>query len=84
MQLLLVLALLPFIYILAWAASPALVALHSIVVVAERLRTNAGPLAEAGFFVALAMLTTLCGKSWRFFWFGLLPVIVGCIVVVRS
>lgn len=83
MHLLLVLAVLPVVYVFAWLVSPLLVALYSVVTVAERLRTDVGPLAEAGFFVALAMLTTACGKSSRFFWFALLPVIVVTVFIAR-
>lgn len=83
MQLLLVLALLPFVYILAWVTSPLLVALHSIVTVAERLRVHVGPIPEATLFVVLAMLVALCGKSSRFFWLGLLPVLLGIVALAR-
>lgn len=83
MHLLLVLALLPFIWLAAWVLSPILIVLQSIVVLAERLRLYGGLLAEGGYFATLVVLVVLCGKTSRFFWFGVLPVIVASVALTR-
>jgi hypothetical protein len=83
MQLIFILALLPFIYVLAWLASPLLYAAYSVVVVAEKVHNQFGPLAEFAFFDIFIVLGIFCGWSTRFFWFGLLPLVVACCVIAR-
>jgi hypothetical protein len=83
MQLLFVLALLPLVYLLAWVAAPFLYALHSVVVVAEKIHNQFGPVAQFAYFDLFIVLTVMCGYSRHFFWLGLMPLIVGTCVVAR-
>jgi hypothetical protein len=83
MRLLFVLAVLPFVYLLAWAASPFLYAAYSVIVVAEKVHNRFGPLAEFMFFDVFVVLVVFCGCSSRFFWFGLLPLTLVCCVIAH-
>jgi hypothetical protein len=83
MQLLFILALLPFIYLLAWLISPFLVALHSILSVADLLRTKVG--GWAGTLLVITYITMVAAgvASRRFLWWGLLPITVGIVALAR-
>jgi hypothetical protein len=83
MRLLFVLAVLPFVYLLAWAASPFLYAAYSVIVVAEKVHNQFGPLAEFMFFDVFVVLVVFCGSSSRFFWLGLVPLVVACCVIAH-
>lgn len=84
MRLLFVLALLPLIGIVSWLASPILIALWSIVKVAERIRASFGAFGELAFFEMFVVLTVLSFQSRKFFWFGLLPVVAATVFLARS
>jgi hypothetical protein len=83
MQLLFILALLPFIYLLAWVASPLLYAVYSIGIVAEKVHNQFGPFVQFVFFDIFIVLIVFCGWSRRVFWFGLLPLILACSVIAH-
>lgn len=83
MQFLLVLLLLPAIYLAAWLISPLLIALYSVVKVAEQIRGNFGGMGAGIFQVGLIMLVALAVQSSRWFWLGLLPVMVVICLVAR-
>lgn len=83
MRLLFFFALLPVIGIVSWVASPILIALWSIVKLAERIRASVGAFGELAFFEIFVVLTVLSFKSGKFFWLGLLPVTVATVVLAR-
>jgi hypothetical protein len=81
MQLVLVLAQLPAIYVLAWLISPILVAIHAVVTVGERLRMHVGPLSDGVFIVALVVFVAIGATSRKFLWFGLVPLTVVMVLI---
>jgi hypothetical protein len=83
MHLILVLAVLPVVYIVAWLLTPVLVVLHSTMTVGEYLRQHVGAWAEMSFLVGLFTAVAGAFESRRFFWFGLLPLLLGTVVVAR-
>lgn len=83
MHFLLVMMLLPVIYVLAWLVSPVLIALYSVLKVAEEIRANFGGVAAGTFQVGLITIVALAVQSKRWFWFGLLPVLVITCLVDR-
>lgn len=84
MRFLLVMLVLPLIYVAAWLVSPLLIALYSVVKVAEQIRANFGGVAAGIFQVGLITLVALAVQSRRWFWFGLLPVTVLTCLVART
>lgn len=75
MWLLAVVALLPFIYLFSWVAAPFLFVFGRNMHFAEKLYGYSGYAAWA-FYMVIIMLVVMSGHSKRFFWFGLLPVLL--------
>lgn len=84
MRLLIVLFFLPVIYVGVMIAYPFLFALYSFVTVAEKLRSEFGPLAAYALYGIFTVLTVYSRKSSLYFWFGLLPATVLICFIART
>lgn len=83
MRLILVLLLLPFIQIFGWFATPFVWLFGHSMFFVEGLRMHLGSWAEFAYIAAIITLVVYCGKSSKFFWFGLLPFLIVSALIGR-
>jgi hypothetical protein len=83
MQLVFILLILPFIYLLSLAAGPVVWIGGRAMMFAEAMREHFGVFGEYVFFLAIVVLVVYCFKSVKYLFFGLLPLLVVAALIGR-